>query len=100
MTGEPWPWWLLGVLAVWRLTHFLHVEHGPWGAAARLRAATARLGWAEAFACFHCLSLWVAAPAAWSLAHGWPERALGWLALSAGAILIEVRLLGAGGEEE
>jgi hypothetical protein len=39
--------------------------------------------------CFYCLSLWIAAPLAWLLGHMWMERALLWLAFSAGAILLE-----------
>ena len=89
-----WLWFLLGVLAVWRVTHLVHAEHGPWGILARSRAAAARLGFGEVFACFYCLSLWTAAPAAFWLASSWPARVVAWLALSAGAILIEVRGLG------
>jgi hypothetical protein len=85
---------VLGVLAVWRVTHLLHVEHGPWGLVERLRAAASRHGLGELFACFFCLSLWVALPVAGLLAATWPARALTWLALSTGAILIEVRVLG------
>jgi hypothetical protein len=87
-------WFVLGVLAVWRVTHLLHLEHGPWGAVAGVRAASARLGLGEVFQCFYCLSLWVAMPAAWWLGRTWPERVIAWLACSAGAILIEVRGLG------
>ena len=99
-SAAAWQWWVLGMLAVWRATHFLNVEHGPWGAAERLRAAAPRLGLGEALACFYCLSLWIAAPAALVLAESWPARAVGWLALSAGAVLIEIRLVGATPPEE
>ena len=54
-------WFVLGVLAVWRMTHLLHLEHGPWGAIARARAAAERLGLGDLVHCFFCLSLWVAA---------------------------------------
>ena len=55
---------LLAVLAVWRVTHLLHAEDGPWDVVARLR------GWAgdgllgRMMDCFYCASLWVALPAA------------------------------------
>jgi len=39
--------------------------------------------------CFHCLSLWIAAPFAFALAEQWTERVLLWLAFSAVAILLE-----------
>jgi hypothetical protein len=96
MTGDEsaWYWFVLGVLAVWRITHLLHVEHGPFGLLARGRAQAARLGLGELVDCFYCLSLWTAVPAAWWLASTWPERVLTWLALSAGALLIEVRGFG------
>ena len=86
-------WFVLGVLAVWRMTHLLHLEHGPWGVIARGRTAAKRLGLGDLVHCFFCLSLWVAAPVAWCLATSWPGRAIAWLALSAGAILIEVKVL-------
>jgi hypothetical protein len=100
MERSPWYWFALGVLAVWRITHLLHVEHGPWGSVARGRAVASRLGLGELVSCFFCLSLWTAAPAALWLASGWPERIATWLGLSAGAILIEVRGLGAPPEPE
>lgn len=82
---------VLGVLAVWRVTHLLHLEHGPWGVLTRARTAAGRFGLGEFVQCFFCLSLWVALPAAWWLSSTWPGRSVAWLALSAGAILIEVR---------
>jgi hypothetical protein len=89
-----WYWFGLGVLAVWRVTHLLHVEHGPWGILAKGRALAARLGAGEVFTCFFCLSLWTAVPVGWWLASSWPERVVTWLCLSTGAILVEVRGLG------
>jgi hypothetical protein len=89
-----WYWFVLGVLAVWRVTHVLHVEHGPWGVLTRFRAQATRFGLGDLFACFYCLSFWTAAPAAWWLGSTWQGRLVVWLALSAGAILIEVRGIG------
>lgn len=93
-TGPAWYWFVLGVLAVWRVTHLLHVEHGPWGVFAKGRAAAGRLGLGELVQCFFCLSLWTAVPMAMWLVPGWGARVVTWLALSAGAILIETRALG------
>jgi len=80
---------LLAVLAVWRVTHLLHAEDGPWDAVVRLR------GWAgdgflgRMMDCFHCASLWVALPAAAMLGSGWQHFVLLWPALSAAAITLE-----------
>ena len=80
---------LLAALAVWRLTHLLHAEDGPYALLARLRQRAAQTPVAGAVDCFYCLSLWVAVPVA--LLLGGPPRELlvSWLALSGGAILLE-----------
>lgn len=85
----PFYWLLLGALSVWRVTHFLRYEDGPWQLAARLREQAGAGFWGELLDCFYCLSVWVAVPAALTLGSSWSERL--WLcpALSALAILIE-----------
>lgn len=82
-------WFPLGVLAVWRVTHLLNAEDGPWGLVVRMRrwAGTGIFG--SLMDCFQCLSLWVAIPFTFLLGGGWKECLLLWLALSAGAILAE-----------
>lgn len=80
---------VLGVLGVWRVTHLLHVEDGPWDAFARLRARARGPFWSGVLGCFYCLSMWVALPIA-LLGGGWREQVLAWPALSAGAIVIEL----------
>jgi hypothetical protein len=86
-----WLWFVLASLAVWRVTHLVHLEHGPWGVIAKARSVAQRIGLGELAGCFFCLSLWTAAPAALWLATDWPSRVVAWLALSAAAILIETR---------
>jgi hypothetical protein len=78
---------VVAALAVWRVTHLLVAEDGPFEAIARLRAALARF--TGLFDCFYCLSLWVAVPPAVLLAGSILEGVGLWLALSAGAILLE-----------
>lgn len=82
-------WLVLGILGVWRVTHFLEAEDGPWDVMARLRRLLGHGVWGRLFDCFYCLSLWVAAPFAWLLRESMTERCLLWLALSGGAILVE-----------
>lgn len=72
----------------------LHVEHGPFGVLRRLRRALSLLRAGELVHCFYCLSVWTSAPFAWWLGADWPARVIAWLALSAGAIVLEVRVLG------
>jgi hypothetical protein len=74
---------IIGVLAVWRLTHLLTNEDGPFDWIARLRRRVGGL-----MDCFYCLSLWIAAPFAALLSHSWREGLLVWPALSGAAILV------------
>ncbi len=80
---------LLGVLVVWRLTHLLSKEDGPWDLLVRLRRLLGSGAVGQLLDCFYCLSLWIAAPLAVVLADRWKERILLWPALSGGAILLE-----------
>jgi Protein of unknown function (DUF1360) len=82
-------WLVLGGLATWRLTHLLCLEDGPWDLVVRLRRAVGNGFWGKLLDCFHCLSLWVAAPLAFFIGAIWLERIFLWLALSAFAILLE-----------
>jgi hypothetical protein len=79
----------LGVLAVWRVTHLLYAEDGPWGIVVRLREKAGVSFWGELLDCFHCLSLWIALPLSIWLGNSFGQRLLLWLALSAGAIIVE-----------
>ena len=79
----------VGILAVWRLTHLLHAEDGPRDLFFQLRRAVATGFWGQVLGCFYCLSLWVALPIALLLNADWRERAMLWLGLSGGAILLE-----------
>ena len=79
---------VLGALFVWRVTHLLHAEDGPWRIIARLRqAAGGVLG--EALDCFYCLSLWIAAPVAAVTGPSWRYDLLLWPALSGAACLLQ-----------
>ena len=80
---------ILGVLAVWRLTHLLNAEDGPLKIFARLREMVGASFVGELLDCFYCLSLWVAAPFAFLVANHWQEGLLLWPALSGAAILLE-----------
>jgi len=80
---------VLGILCVWRVTHLLNAEDGPWDLLLRLRQRAGTGFWANLLDCFYCLSLWIAAPLAYGIAKQWRERLLLWPALSAGAILLE-----------
>ena len=83
-------WFLftLASLAVFRITHLLAAEDGPWDAILRLRKALGASVMGRLMDCYNCLSLWVAVPFAWLVGDGWLERGLLWPALSGAAILL------------
>ncbi|MEO5687742.1 MAG: hypothetical protein ABIR54_10280 [Burkholderiaceae bacterium] len=85
----PWMHLVLAVLATWRLSVLLARDDGPWDAIARLREALGDGQWGRLLDCFHCVSLWVAAPLAWAIGRDALEVGLAWPALSGAACLIE-----------
>jgi hypothetical protein len=84
---------LLATLAVWRVTHFLHAEAGPFDLVVRMRTAAGSGPLGRLLGCFYCLSLWVSAPAAVWLGRSNAEGVLLWFAISAAAIGVD-RLIG------
>jgi hypothetical protein len=80
---------VIGVLGVWRVTHLLQAEDGPWDIVVRLRGYAGTGMWGRLMDCFYCLSLWIAMPFALLCGEGWVERLVLWPAFSAGAILVE-----------
>ena len=87
--AELWPRLAIAVLATWRVTHLLAREDGPGDVIARLRAALGASLWGKLLDCFHCLSLWIAAPAALWVAATPLEACAVWLAISGAACLCE-----------
>ena len=79
---------ILGVLAIWRLTHLLTAEDGPFELLATLRRRAGSRFWGSLLDCFYCMSLWLAVPFTVLLGDSWQERLLLWPALSGAAILV------------
>jgi hypothetical protein len=79
----------LATLCVWRITHLLQAEDGPWDLGVRLRRAAGEGFTGKLLDCFYCLSLWISAPFAGEFGGTWRERLLLWPALSAAAIFLE-----------
>ncbi|HEX8110736.1 MAG TPA: DUF1360 domain-containing protein [Kofleriaceae bacterium] len=80
---------IIGCLAVWRVTHLVNAEDGPFDVVVRLRALAGAGMAGKLMDCFYCLSLWVAIPFALLLEDTLKDRALLWLAISGGAGLLQ-----------
>jgi hypothetical protein len=80
---------LVSSLGVWRISHLLAEEDGPWDVVITLRQRIHGAWLGSMLDCFYCLSVWAAIPfACWS-ATTWLERAILWPAISGAAILLE-----------
>jgi len=75
-------------LAVWRLTHLLSNEDGPFDAVIKFRKLFGQSFFGNLLDCFYCLSLWIAVPFAVFLSRGWLEGLIIWLGLSGAACLL------------
>src|SRR5258708_8644917 len=80
---------ILGTLAVWRLTHLLTAEDGPFYLLACIRRRLGSGFWGGLMDCFYCLRLWMAVPFALWSRGSWIERPAIWLALSGAAIPVD-----------
>jgi hypothetical protein len=91
MTGSSifWARFILAALAVWRVTHLLASEDGPWDVIARIRSALGNSVLGRLMDCFGCLSIWVSIPFAFVVSRRIRDDLLIWLALSGSAFLLE-----------
>ena len=80
---------ILGILGVWRVTHLLANEDGPGDIVFRLRRRLGDSLIGSLMDCFHCLSFWVAIPAAFFVTTRPVVWAVSWLALSGAACLLD-----------
>lgn len=80
---------VLCALALWRTTHLLAEEDGPWDLVARLRASLGSNKLGRLMDCFYCLSLWISLPLAIWLSSGWTGLLVHWQALSGATCLLE-----------
>ena len=85
---------VIAALAVWRISHLLVREDGPWMLVTRLRARLEGSWAGRLLACFKCLSLWVALPFVFVVDASWSLLLVLWLALSGAAILLEEQIAG------
>lgn len=80
---------ILATLALWRITHLIAKEDGPWDIIYRIRKAAGAGFFGSLLDCFYCVSIWTAIPFGWWLGNSWWEKILYWLALSGAACLLE-----------
>ena len=81
-----WFEFILATLAVWRFTHLIAAEDGPFNLIARVRRKAGQGFWGTLLDCFYCLSVWIAIPFAITMGGSRWHKFLLWPALSGAAI--------------
>ncbi|HRP57423.1 DUF1360 domain-containing protein [Agriterribacter sp.] len=84
-----WYLFVTGSLAVWRITHLLQAEDGPFDIIYLIRKKAGAGFFGNLLDCFYCTSIWVALPAGLCIGKDWKEIVLLWLAFSGAACLLE-----------
>ena len=82
-------YFIISILVVWRVTHLLGKEDGPFDVIFILRRKAGEGFFGNLLDCFYCLSIWTAFPFGLWLGRDWVEKFLFWLALSGAACLLE-----------
>jgi Protein of unknown function (DUF1360) len=82
-------YFIISILVVWRITHLLGKEDGPFDLVFVLRKKAGEGFFGNLLDCFYCLSIWTAFPFGLWLGRDWIEKFLCWLALSGAACLLE-----------
>ena len=88
MTMADFGFFLLCLLAVWRICHLLSQEDGPFDLVIRFRKLVGGGFFGNLLDCFYCLSIWVSIPFAVWLSTEWKIGILNALALSGGACIL------------
>jgi len=80
---------ILIILAVWRLTHLLSEEDGPFDIIFLIRKKAGNGFFGSLLDCFYCVSIWIAFPFGMWIGENWWEKIIMWLAFSGAACLLE-----------
>ena len=80
---------IAALLAVWRVTHLVVVEDGPWDLLVKFRRMASAIALERLVACLYCASVWVALGFALLITRDWRALLVFVPALSGGAILLE-----------
>ena len=77
------------VIVVWRLTHLVSAEDGPFDIIIKLRKLAGNGFFGKLMDCFYCLSVWVGLASALYAGHGWIEIIILALYYSGVSLLLE-----------
>jgi hypothetical protein len=80
---------MLSILAVWRITHLISKEDGPFNVVFTFRKQIGQGFWGQLLDCFYCLSIWIAIPFGVWVGNTIIEKIICCIAISGAACIIE-----------
>ncbi|MBC7886495.1 MAG: DUF1360 domain-containing protein [Ferruginibacter sp.] len=89
MSSGYWFTFLICTLVVWRISHLLSMEDGPFNLVYHLRKKAGAGFFGGLLDCFYCVSVWMALPFGLFAGNNWWEKLLYWFAFSGAACLLE-----------
>lgn len=81
--------YLIMVVVIWRLTHLISAEDGPFDLIIKLRKLLGNSFFGQLMDCFYCLSIWIGLLGALYEAHGVMESIILTLYYSGASLLLE-----------
>lgn len=81
--------YLIVVIVVWRLTHLISSEDGPFDLIIKIRKFAGNSFFGKLMDCFYCLSIWIGLLCACYVANSWQEIIAMTLFYSGASILLE-----------
>lgn len=81
---------IIATLAVWRITHLISKEDGPFDLVFKLRKQLGQGFFGSLLDCFYCLSLWIAIPFGIWVGISTIEKIICGIAISGLACIIEI----------
>lgn len=81
--------YLLILIVVWRLTHLISSEDGPFDLIIRLRKLMGNSFFGKLMDCFYCLSIWIGLAGAWYAGNNFEEIIILCFYYSGASILLE-----------
>lgn len=81
--------YLIVVIVVWRLTHLISSEDGPFDLIIKIRKIAGNSFFGKLMDCFYCLSIWIGLLCGFYVSNDWKEIILLTLFYSGASILLE-----------
>ncbi|MGD1046697.1 MAG: DUF1360 domain-containing protein [Bacteroidota bacterium] len=81
--------YLILIIVVWRLTHLISAEDGPFDLIIKLRKYAGNTFFGKLMDCFYCLSIWIGFAAGWYAGNNLKEIIILTIYYSGASILLE-----------